>query len=60
MLGRGLATAIAAHNGPQAWTAMCEAAHESNIEIEQLTGGDWKRKRALSAWIGATPEPAAA
>ena len=29
-------------------------------EIEQLTGGDWKRKRALSAWIGATPEPAAA
>ena len=60
MLGRGLATAIAAHNGPQAWTAMCEAAHESNIEIEKLTGGDWKRKRALSAWIGATPEPAAA
>lgn len=59
-LGRGMAAAIAAQSGPQAWTAMCESARERNIEIEKITGGDWVRKRALSAWIDLKPEPAAA
>ncbi len=59
-LGRGMATAIATHSGPQTWTAMCESAREYNIEIEKITNGDWGRKRALSEWIDLKPEPAAA